>query len=365
MAMLALYVYAVQKNDRRWIAATFFLCGLCANYYSICFVHLVATLGLAEVLRQRKLPLFSFACALLFLVAAAPALRDLFSKAGTWAPVDLEIMRKRNSFMLASPFLASLTRYLRVFIVQTLLTILAGWVIHRYGDKKIKSQWKVWFPILLASFGIAVVGLVLEAQTQYMRFFFSRTSLFFTVGSMIFTVAGLDTFFRAKHLAHTTVWVVLLSTSIFLIQSRAVGTWKYLRDLRNNREQKEDFFRAIDTLQQTTPPSALILAPSPEMADLAASLRTYANREIYVSYKDGGVSLVDGARARNWLARYLKQENTLASKNPARFAQFMKDEGIDYAFLPSSLAASLTSHPSLSKIASSTGFEIWNVEKSK
>jgi hypothetical protein len=121
---------------------------------------------------------------------------------------------------------------------------------------------------------------------------------------------------------------------VFLAQSNLPTVYRQLRDGRAHRDDRRRFLAAVERVRELTPIDAIIAAPSPEADDLAATLRTYAQRAVYVTYKDGGVSILDGARARKWLADYRRQQRAYVCRRPGAFVQFMRDEGIDYALVP-------------------------------
>lgn len=360
IGVLVLYALAVQRGSLRWLYATFMACGLCANYYSICFVHLCAVLLCAELIRTRRFSPHLLGFGAIWALSAAPALWDLTSKTGTWAPVDVPIMRRRNGFMIASPLFAALSRYLRRFIIHILMALAGGFLVERFAGREMRERMRPWIAIALASTAIAIFGLILEAKTEYLRAFFSRASLFLTIASMLLTLAGIHALMERWTPSRARLATAIVAGGLFLVQSNLPSVFRYLRDLRTSREQKNRFFTAIEALAAATPPSATILAPSPEMNDIAASLRTYANRRIFVSYKDGGVTLVDGARGRDWLGRYQRQEMALGSRESSALNAFMLAEKIDYAFLPddSTLARDAAKTGALKTVAHPEGYVI-------
>lgn len=334
---LILYVLGVQRNSTIWIYAAFLVCGCFANYYTICFVHLCGVLWFAEIFRAKK-PSSHLAGYLgIWCLAAVPALWDLLSKTRAWSPVDLEIMRMRNGFMIASPFFDAVRHYLRRFIFHSFAAFGAIWAIRNVADQAWRNLLKPWIGIAVASFILTIFGLILESQTEYLRFFFSRASLFFTIASMVLTILSLNILFQHWQFRFPNLAVLVIAGLFFLSQSNMGTIYHYWSGLRADRAERARFFDAIDVLKAMSSPRSVILAPSSVMNDLAASLRTYAIRRIYVSYKDGGVSLVDGVRARDWLRRYQKQEEILEARDPSILSQFMLNEGIDFAFLSENL----------------------------
>ena len=355
---LTLYVYSVQKKRLRLTYVAFCLCGLFANYYSIAFVHLFVIMSLAEIIRARKITRHHFGFAAVWVVAALPAIGDLIGKTNTWAPVDLEIMRMRNGFMIAAPISIAAVQYLRRFIIHGILCFIGIALVRNFSDESTKNEMGPWIPLAVSSLIIAVAGLIVEANTEYLRMFFSRASQVLTIASMLFTVAGLRALATHLRVKAPNLAVVSVAGFLFLFQSNVGTILRFWKGLERTRIESEQFFEAVEMVKAVTPSSAIIMAPSPIINDLAASLRTYANRRIYVAYKDGGVSLVDGHRAREWWARYQRQNAVLDTQDPDVLGEFLSQEGIDFVFLPDDLdvVQKLGESKLLEKVASTNGF---------
>src|SRR6185436_8137131 len=172
------------------------------------------------------------------------------------------------------------------------------------GSDADRRRLEPWFAISAAAFVFAVAGVVVETTTVQMKFLISRTSMFMMLAAMPIVCVGLDVIARridGRTAARTAVALMIL---FFLGQSNVPSIYRFLRDSRAQRTERRQFLAAAERVKALTPRDAVIAAPSPEENDLAASLRTYATRASYVTYKDGGISLVDGERARRWLTRY-------------------------------------------------------------
>mgnify|MGYP001090136479 CR=1 FL=1 len=53
-----------------------------------------------------------------------------------------------------------------------------------------------------------------------------------------------------------------------------------------------------------------------------------------MTYKDGGVVVTDGARARRWFARYRTLARAFGGDAPGGLMQFMHEQQVDYALVP-------------------------------
>jgi hypothetical protein len=87
-------------------------------------------------------------------------------------------------------------------------------------------------------------------------------------------------------------------------------------------------------LRKLTEKDDVILAPTDEFYDLAASVRTYSLRSIYVCYKYGGISIMDGNIGREWWKRYQNTVRIFRDRDPKALVDFMQSEKIRYAFVP-------------------------------
>jgi hypothetical protein len=333
--VLMLYLKAVREESLTWLAATCFACGVLSNYYLLLFPHLCATLLLAEVIRGRRIRLAHVGCGLLFMVAAGPALVDGFSRPAT--PVDWDILRMRLAWMMAWPPLDAVRRYLRRFLIASAV-IAALWpVVRRDGTDDDRRRLAPWFAISAAALVLAVIGVYVETATVATKYLISRASIFLMLAAMPIACVGFAVLGRRVDRRRASQLAVMAAAVLFLGQSNLPTIYRFVRDDRAHRDERRRFLEAVDRLKALTPVDAVVAAPSPEDNDLAASLRTYAQRAVYVTYKDGGVAIVDGNRARQWLARYEKLQQALHAIEPGAFMRFMRDEGVDYALLPDSL----------------------------
>lgn len=332
--LLVLYVYALRQRSMSYLAGTFFVCGLLANGYVLLFVHLFTVLLLAEVIRTRKLVWIHVGYAVMFLLGAAPAIVEMIGKTSAWTPIDLEIMRLRHDYMMAFPLAQALSRYLRRFVVYASLMMILWYTVRRNGTDEEKQMLRPWFAIAGSSFILAIIGAYVESTTVYAKYQFSRVSVFFILAAMIICCVGLDVVCRKWGKRRRAVLAMTATSLIFLAQSNVPSVYRFLRDDYVNREQKQRFIAAAERLKSITSTQDVVLAPSEIERDMAASLRTYALRPIYVSYKDGGISLVDGQRGRKWLERYQTLQEVLSSSDAGPLLRLMRGAHIAYAFLP-------------------------------
>jgi hypothetical protein len=333
--ILLLYCHGVKNENSRSIKLTFFVFGLFANFYPSLFANIALTLVLAELIRAKKIHVACFWYGGLFLLGALPTVLDFSFKNYHSAPIDVKIMTSFYGYMMvARPFLSALRRYLRRFFLYAVFIPTIHYSVIRKSPDYEKRLLAPWNAIAISSFVLAVLGVYIESTTAFAKYLISRTSMWFMLSSMIICTFGLRIFFSRYLRKGANLFTVLAVSVIFLGQSNLPTVYRFLRDTYNNREQKREFHVAINELKKLTSYEDIILAPSEEFFDLAASVRTYSSRPIYVCYKYGGVSIMDGQIAREWQERYNDIDNVFESRNPKLLIDFMQQKNIHYAFVP-------------------------------
>jgi hypothetical protein len=334
MYVLLLYFLAINRKKLGLLQLCFLIMGILANGYPLLFFHLFAVLLFAELIRKGKLTISVFIYTGLFLAASSPAWLDMFINYSPATSIDMDLLRIRLGYMMASPLFSALTQYLRRFFLYFLFILVIYWPIRRWASENEKQILEPWLVIAASSFIIAVVGVIIETFTPYAKYVISRTSIWFTLSAMVITCLGLRIVIRRFFPKHV-VWLTIVATSlIFAGQSNLPTVYRYLRDGYNNREHRLAFHKAVSEFKTISDPDDLVIAPSEEMNDIAASLRTYSLRPVYVSYKDGGIVVLDGELARRWYNRYQESQNILESRDARLLLDFMAQEGIDFAFVP-------------------------------
>lgn len=332
--ILILYFHSIEHDSRKVKYLVFFISGLCANFYPIMFVHLALTLTLAEWIREKRLDLTCIGFGLLFLIGALPTIVDIASKNTQAAPIDVEIMRSFYKYMMVSADWSSLSRYLRRFLIYALLIPPVYFFCIRNAPETVRHRLHPWIALAISSFCLAVVGVYLESATTYGKLMLSRTSVWFILASMVIIAYGIYGFIQQQPAKRTVILTVVALAVLFLGQSNLPTAYRFLNDSYRTRDQKMAFHAAVSELRKLTEKDDVILAPTDEFYDLAASVRTYSFRSIYVCYKYGGISIMDGVIGREWWKRYQNTVRIFRDRDPKTLVDFMQSEQIRYAFVP-------------------------------
>jgi hypothetical protein len=89
---------------------------------------------------------------------------------------------------------------------------------------------------------------------------------------------------------------------------------------------REGFLALCAWARANTPREALFLAPPGDFA----SFRIYAHRAVFVTFKDGAVSVVSGRLAGEWYARYREVERLYRQGDQDAVVTFSRRHGIGY-----------------------------------
>jgi hypothetical protein len=332
--ILILYFHAIEHESGKERYAVFLISGICANFYPLLFLHLALTLTLAEWIRRKKIEWTCIGFGLLFLIGAVPTILDISLKSNQAAPVDVEIMRSFYKYMMVSADWSSLSRYLRRFLIYALLTPPVYFFFIRKAPETVQRRLHPWIALAISAFCLSVAGVFLESATTYGKMMLSRTSVWFILASMVIIAYGLYGFFQAYRPKTAVMLTVVAVAIVFLGQSNLPTAYRFLNDSLHTREQKMAFHAAVSELMRMTEKDDVILAPTDEFYDLAASVRTYSLRSIYVCYKYGGISIMDGNIGREWWRRYQNTVRIFRDRDPDALIEFMRGEKIRYAFVP-------------------------------
>lgn len=89
---------------------------------------------------------------------------------------------------------------------------------------------------------------------------------------------------------------------------------------------QESFLALCAWVRANTPPDALFLAPPRDFA----SFRIYAHRALFITFKDGAVTLFSGRLAEEWYARYRAVERLYLQGDQDAVVTFSRRHGIGY-----------------------------------
>jgi hypothetical protein len=357
VAVLVGYFTALRRG--RGMPLVFLACGLLANVYILVFAHLVMVLWIAEVLREPRRWRRHAGAGLLFAAGAAPVLVGsvMYLNAGT-AP-DVEIMRMRHPYMMIFPLGDALRTTLRRVLIYTVVTPLLYAAGRRAATPRQRELIAPWARLAIAAFAVTVTGIVIENTTTLWPYHLSRTSAFFILSAMaicgwaLAAVGGRVSRPR-RILALATVALLLL------VQSNLPSIYRHLQGVYGTRAERRDLLDAAEWLRQHTAPDDVVLVPTDVNEDLALTLRVYALRPVYVAFKDGGVSMFDGDKGRDWYARLRRQQAALTAA-PEVLGDLMRSEAVPYAMLRDVQADRLAATPGFTVVHRAGQFAIVRV----
>lgn len=332
--LILIYLGGIRRESRKMTGLFFFLCGVLANFYPPLFAQMALTFLLAEAFRLGGLRPVLWAYAGLALLGVLPSMFDILAHFGPAQPVDVAILRKRHGYLLLFPLSGKTLYYLRTVLAYSIFVLGLYFFLFRKCEPNETRPLQPWFALAKASFTLSVLGLIIENTTPFMRFFISRTSLWFALSSTVIIVHGVFLYFRKARKNKLRLAPYVCLSTFFVMQSHlfpiGVQMWKGYQ----NRAVRQELLQTAEMLKSLSSPEDLVVAPTGPGKDLANSLRTYSLRPVYVAYKDGGASLINEARGRLWWERYQKVRNLFHAPSPERLLDFMSAEGIQFALLP-------------------------------
>jgi hypothetical protein len=337
MLVILLYVRAGRRTDR--LAIGFLACGLLANVYSMLYAHLGLVLLGAEALRDRAVRPRLFAFAALLAVGAFPTVLEVIT-APRFGPPDLEVLRLREGSLLLGPMPTTVTQLLRRPLLYALLLAVLVVTLRRSRPWLAEAALHPWFAIAASSAAVTAAGLVIENATPFVRYLPSRASVFFLLAAMVLSAALIPTLTERWWSRRGRAIGLGILILIFAGQSNLPTVARQLLDDAERGDSRRDLIAVANHLRVTTPATDSLLAPSEELADIAASLRTYARRPVFVSFKDLGVVLYDGARGRSLYRRWRTSQDLITKGDLQQIRSFLRDNGLAAAIVPSSVAGS-------------------------
>lgn len=326
--IILIYFYGLEKNHIWASRSVFLLSGIFSNWYPVLFFHFAAIVFVAEIIRLKSIKKELLIYGLLYAAGASFALIDIFIKSAQTAPIDLEVFRFRFRYMLLSSFEYTFLRYLRRFLIYA--AVVAGLFIF---SKKTLNRDELrplspWYAIWLSAALISLIGIVLENFTTFARFLFSRASVWFLFASMTIIAYTIHKIYE-KRVKNNFLLSAILATGILLIfigQSAIPSIYRQLRDLKANAANYNNYITLLENLKEATPNDAIILAPPRD----ANKIRAYGSRGTYVSWKEGGITLLDGKSGREWFERLHEVEAVFGQKNLEALQKYAQAKNIRY-----------------------------------
>ncbi len=329
-AVALLNVFLRARSDRERIAV-FFAAGVLANAYSVLFAHLVAVLILATVLRRGRPTASLLRYAGAALLGAAPTVIDVVTSPALASPPDPEVYRLRAGYLLLDQGALAVAQYLRRPVLAAIVAALVVFLARKRWTTAEGERAAPWIAIAVSAAIMATLGVALEQGTPFARLLLSRTSVFLILSSMVLCLLALPAVFRGR-LRRPALAGLLTASAFFLLQSNLPTDVRALASARSGASSRIALVDAADQLRVRTAASDLFIAPSSDAEDLAATIRTYAIRPAYITYKDLGIVFYDGVRARALYVRWTATEAALAGDR-AGLLRFMTERGIRAAVL--------------------------------
>lgn len=329
--LLLAFLYGKRRNIAWMPLAVFFAIGIFANWYPILFFHFAIVLVVADIIQNRRISKEHFIYCVLFAVGAFFAIFDVISKAKETIAPNLDIVHIRLGYMYISSFTYGVFRYLRRVIIYAIWIPVLIFFSKKFLKERVKENFSFWLALWISAGGVMTVGVLLEQFTVYAKFWLSKTSLFFIFASMIITSAILarvfEYYFPSRRFKKAILALLLLV--IFVGQSSIPTIYRSLTGVVKHAESEKLFLEALDALSQHTTSKDIVLANT----KYSNKVRAYAKRSVYSSWKDGGVSVLDGKRGREWYERFIETNETLETNNLDIIIEFSRKNGITVLFL--------------------------------
>jgi hypothetical protein len=333
VSLLLLLAYFHVIGNHRRMGFVFLACGLVGNFYILVFSHLFATLWVAEVFRAHGIRWRHLAYAALFAAGALPTFLATFSALTAAAPLDIAVMRLRHPYMMIFPLGPALATTLRRVLIYSVVTPVLAWVAARHGNDAERRGLQRWMPVLAGAAAVSVAGIIIENTTTLWPYHISRASVFFILAAMMVCAVGLEAAARLVAASWARPLAAVCLLGLLLVQSNLPSVYRHLRDLRDSRLERQNLLAAAAWLRNNTTDADRLLAPTSVDQDLALTLRAYALRPIYVSFKDGGISMLDGEAGQDWYRRLQRQQDALRSPDSGALVKLMRQERVRYAVL--------------------------------
>jgi len=342
--LLLLFIYGKDKGVKWAPFAVFLISGLFANWYPVLFFHFITVLLLADIIHDKKMSVKHLCYGLIFSIGAFFAIYDVISKVKTTIPPDLEALHMRFGYMYISSFTYGVFRYLRRVIIY--LVWIPAIIVYskKIFEGKAKKALSFWLAIWISAGVIMTVGVLLEQFTVYAKFLFSRTSLFFIFSSMAISTLVLTRVVENNfpNLKHKKIIMALFLLVIFTGQSSIPTVYRYISGVTKNADAEKSFYDVLTVLSNKTSSKDIILADP----GYSNSIRAYAIRSVYTSWKDGGVSLLDGKGGREWFERFTETNELIQNGSFNSIVDFGLKKGASVVFIETN---KISDYPSLAK----------------
>lgn len=276
-------------------------------------------------LKEILLPLLIFFC-IIYPLAVSFAIGHKSSN-----NLNLEILKQRNSFMMITGFDLNTLLYLRRFVVQTIALIVIGFFIYKKNQALNPKEKNIIFPLTVISFLYSIFGILIEQNPKYLTFFISRASIFYTFFFYLIFLIFLQKI-QLKSALLKNISLVLLIL-FMILNTNLVGFIRQVCVENLRKKETQSFFRIIDYFKCKKFEKSLFIVEYSNSFDLAATFRTYSKKTVYVCDKEGGISLVDGKKAKIWADKVINQQLIFSEQNIERKIARAKDIKANYLII--------------------------------
>ena len=297
---LSEYIYIKQAALKK-CSATLPILGLCTLLvYPLSALHFCILIFLMEVRNLKSFISLFFGKKrllnnLIFLIGVL-VVALIASERSNFNAVDLELLQQRNSFMIFDFSNAGSWMYVRRFVTEFALVCFVLFLM-RHSMTNLSEN--LILRLFLISSSVSIVGLLIEATTSHMALFLSRFSFFSHMSFMLFVVWVLWKYIgkstRKFYFLYLSL-IFIFSLIHFNFMTLARWTTKELNDVSIVLGIKKNFCEKILKHREM---DQRVLVFSDKRVDLAAELRYICRVPVFVTYKDGGITLSDGALGKN------------------------------------------------------------------
>ena len=315
----------IQNKDSR----LFLIAGLFSNWYPIVFFHYALLILTVEVIRARSIKKEHILYGLLFLAAAPVALYDLFIKSAGFSAPDIEMIYNHYTWVLHSGEYL-FVHYLRKQIIYAVIIAALWYIYRRILKKEYSHSVLLWYAIWWSALAWSLIGVGIEIfAPSYMKYLLSRVSVWFYLASMIIIAhTGYEIYFSKfnRSVKNITLFSLLLVV-LLLGQTSLYSAYGGIRNFQKNAQDYKQYLSVLTGLKNVIPPGSIILSNPDKRASM---IRAYGGYGVYVSWKDGNVTIADGDAAKKWFARYKETASVFSQKDFSAIKKFAVERGLQF-----------------------------------
>jgi hypothetical protein len=315
ISILTLSIYVRQRLDTRTkFSPTFSLLFLAGLFlYPLSVIHLCLLLIIVEIPKfsflrsafEKPYAYFNVGIASLCLFVVWVILDD---RSILQAPT-LDLIKFRNSFMMFDPERMESWLYIRRFLTELGLFIAILVIVKKTKFKLNELVIKIFFIGSL----ISIIALFIEAHTTFLSLFLSRLSFFSHAAFMVILISFLGQLLRISNLAQKLL-IFAFSSVFFLLHLNLSTIYRWAdAEKLNNANLMFLKKKVCPIVRNDFPNNRKVLIFSNSNKDLANTIRYACRIPVYVTYKDGGITLSDGVRGKEWRGKWEKTSGSVSN----------------------------------------------------